>query len=213
MDRSRCVVCFCMCKRCIDAGDIGSLSVAVDGGKWFEKKLHDHCTKSDVPSQFNQHASFLTTTGFKTFPSTNIPKLFNHGHIFHHVVESVQMITAEGEQEAIQMTVTLKWQMYIQPSRFGKVKLCLPVVTFKMSWTITFSRVRWNHHINPRPSTMWLWPYQLQAVLLSMLPAHAKHRRWVDALMYVLCFSPCLIELKTLVQKVSHVPARLAHGM
>ena len=37
-------------------------------------------------------STILPITGWKTFPSVDVPKDFNYGHIHHHIAESVQFV-------------------------------------------------------------------------------------------------------------------------
>jgi hypothetical protein len=55
----------------------------VDGGKWYEIK-----TKSQTSSDIESSSKF-PESGWKTFPSRNIPVMFNYGYVYHHLVESV----------------------------------------------------------------------------------------------------------------------------
>ena len=66
--------------------------MSVDNGKWYNiklegvKKLETNKEKCSVPP----------ITGWDSFPSMNLPKYFNKGHIHHHIVESVQFVQQPG---------------------------------------------------------------------------------------------------------------------
>ena len=69
---------------CIDSGQAEQIDISVDDGKWHQllSKPREERNSSNIP--------ILPITGWKKFPSVTIPKNFNDGHMYHHIVESVQ---------------------------------------------------------------------------------------------------------------------------
>ncbi|MCG7868599.1 MAG: YqaJ viral recombinase family protein [Candidatus Thiodiazotropha taylori] len=74
------------------AGTNKDLDISVDSGKWYTLKAQNKLTPAQVDA-----VPLLPYSGWKKFPScpNDIPKLFNQGHIHHHIVESVQFVNAE----------------------------------------------------------------------------------------------------------------------
>jgi hypothetical protein len=60
----------------------------VDRGKWYIIK--ESGGSSDAASNsVGERPTNLPETGWKTFPSRNIQSMFNYGHVYHYLVESV----------------------------------------------------------------------------------------------------------------------------
>ena len=62
----------------------------IDEGKWYNLKKDKLSTKdqeTDDTAVHHDHA--FPTQGWKSFPSRDVPKHFAHGHIYHHMVESI----------------------------------------------------------------------------------------------------------------------------
>ncbi|XP_032234254.2 uncharacterized protein LOC5509403 [Nematostella vectensis] len=73
----------------------------VDGGKWHRIKAEKQSKTINLSSSsrdVDKLANF-PDTGWKTFPSMNIPAMFNYGHIYHYLVESVAQLCANDEEE------------------------------------------------------------------------------------------------------------------
>ena len=66
--------------------------MSVDHGKWYNIKL-EGVKKLETN---NEKCSVPPITGWDSFPSVNLPKHFNKGHIHHHIVESVQFVQQPG---------------------------------------------------------------------------------------------------------------------
>ena len=73
-----------------------ALIVTHDDGKWFSAKvfkqnakLQANCSLSSFP--------FVPSTGWRAFPSQNIPSLFNYGHVHYYALESVEDINGAEE--------------------------------------------------------------------------------------------------------------------
>ena len=76
---------------CNKSGNHHTLDPSIDDGKWFSAKvfkenakLEANCSLSSLP--------FVPSTGWRAFPSQNIPSLFNYGHVHYYALESVQDI-------------------------------------------------------------------------------------------------------------------------
>ena len=74
------------------------LDPSINDGKWFSAKvlkenakLQANCSLSSLP--------FVPSTGWRAFPSQNIPSLFNYGHVHYYTLESVQDINGAEEIE------------------------------------------------------------------------------------------------------------------
>lgn len=83
---------------CIKSGNHHTLDPSIDDGKWFSAKvlkenakLQANCSLSSLP--------FVPSTGWRAFPSQNIPSLFNYGHVHYYALESVQDINGAEEIE------------------------------------------------------------------------------------------------------------------
>lgn len=80
------VHCFSV-ENCISSGQADNIDVSVDGGKWYKIK----CGVSSA-EQVSNRVPLLPITGWKPFPSVTIPENFNTGHMYHHIVESVENV-------------------------------------------------------------------------------------------------------------------------
>ena len=68
-----------------------------DGGLWYEKKAAESkgsCPISSVP------VSMIPTTGWKQFPAYDIPAMFNDGHVYHWLVESLSNAFSTNDSES-----------------------------------------------------------------------------------------------------------------
>ena len=81
-------MCICRVGSCIAAGEHNKLDPAIDGGKWWEAKEKEQ--QHVQPQQHPPDVAVLPILGWKAFPSRQIPRSFNYGNIYHHIVESVQ---------------------------------------------------------------------------------------------------------------------------
>ena len=72
----------------------------IDGGKWFELKKGGVTKDTDVT---------LPIDGARNFPSRNIPSMFNCGHLYFYLVESIQPNHQDSDTEDISTdTVTAR---------------------------------------------------------------------------------------------------------
>ena len=76
---------------CVNSGNHHTLDSSIDNGKWLASKIlkersdvQGKCSVSSVP--------FIPSSGWRVFPSHNIPSLFNYGHVHYYALESIQII-------------------------------------------------------------------------------------------------------------------------
>ena len=62
--------------------NIGIIKVdsKIDGGKWYEYKKNGTTEVSE---------DLFPNNGWKNFASRNIPSMFNYGHVYHYLIETV----------------------------------------------------------------------------------------------------------------------------
>ncbi|KAK6169926.1 hypothetical protein SNE40_018445 [Patella caerulea] len=103
-------------QQCRVAGKAKDIPVSIDGGKWYNlklQKLKDQDTgRSQIP--------ILPITGWNVFPSVNLPKHFNKGHIHHHIVESVQFIHQTNSEDDEDDSENIEDLHTAKPMRKGK---------------------------------------------------------------------------------------------
>ena len=91
-------------KRCISQKI--KVDLKVDGGKWYGIKA------KSCSSMNTEHYLKFPESGWRNFPSRNIPVMFNYGYVYHHLVESVVYLLPEenNEDEPVDVgdTVTAK---------------------------------------------------------------------------------------------------------
>lgn len=83
---------------CLKSGNSHILDSCIDNGKWLDAKIlrerkaesHKSSTKTvnDVPV-------IVPQTGWKAFPSQDLPSLFNYGHVYHYALESLPTLPGE----------------------------------------------------------------------------------------------------------------------
>ena len=86
--------CFFRCKECIAAGRKDDIDVKVDCGKWYEKKLRELCPDT----VHTVKPTVLPIFGWKDFYVGCLPSLFNYGHIYHWLVESMPTLSDACEE-------------------------------------------------------------------------------------------------------------------
>ena len=65
---------------CVRSGNYHTLDPAIDHGKWFAAKVLQE--NSDVKTNSGSISiPCIPSTGWRVFPSQNIPSLFNYGHV------------------------------------------------------------------------------------------------------------------------------------
>ncbi|KAG5877350.1 hypothetical protein JTB14_005150 [Gonioctena quinquepunctata] len=84
---------------CISEG-IHEIDISIDKGRWFHeksnalKKTRTILNKQNIPPLF-------PPTGWKKFPSKSVPRLFNYGIVYKHLVETAHLIDdiVDSEEE------------------------------------------------------------------------------------------------------------------
>ena len=81
---------YCRCQNVMSAKKQHLIDPAIDQGKWYEMKQSAKRQKLTVDASTSSLPPPAPHSGWKTFPDSDIPKMFNEGHIYHHLVESLQ---------------------------------------------------------------------------------------------------------------------------
>ena len=84
---------------CIDAKQDGKISIAVDGGKWYAKKVQN--ILGENTNQTDSAIPILPVTGWKEFPSCTIPESFCYGSIYQHIIASAKLYDPKTVQSNI----------------------------------------------------------------------------------------------------------------
>ena len=67
----------------------------VDGGKWYDIK-RSSLQVEDAPAVWK-----IPGEDWKSFPSCDIPSMFNYGHVYHYLVESIsQFATGNNDEDS-----------------------------------------------------------------------------------------------------------------
>ena len=76
---------------CLKSGNHYVLDSSIDEQKWLQAKIlkenklnRIHLKDLTVPE--------IPKSGWKVFPSQDIPSLFNYGHVYHYVLESLPVV-------------------------------------------------------------------------------------------------------------------------
>ena len=81
---------------CVRSGNYHTLDPAIDHGKWFAAKVLQE--NSDVKTNSGSISiPCIPSTGWRVFPSQNIPSLFNYGHVHYYALESIQNVADHPE--------------------------------------------------------------------------------------------------------------------
>ena len=77
---------------CIKSGNHSVLDPSIDNGKWLESKelKQSESTAKNVKSTVE-----IPKSGWKPFPSKDIPALFNYGHVYHYTLESLPTLPTD----------------------------------------------------------------------------------------------------------------------
>ena len=81
---------YCRCQNVMSAKKQHLIDPAINQGKWYEMKQSAKRQKLTVDASTSSLPPPAPDSGWKTFPDADIPKMFNEGHIYHHLVESLQ---------------------------------------------------------------------------------------------------------------------------
>ena len=108
----------------------GHIDPAVDHGRWYDIKAKRR--KLSAPSSSPPAAP---ESGWKTFPGC-VPKMFNEGHIFHHLVESLHSpVTDDSDTDSHDESIVLDSHTS-KPLRRGKQFFNSGHVTHMMDTTV-----------------------------------------------------------------------------
>ena len=67
----------------------------VDGGKWYDIK------RSSLQVEDDPAVWKIPGEDWKSFPSCDIPSMFNYGHVYHYLVESIsQFATGNNDEDS-----------------------------------------------------------------------------------------------------------------
>ena len=69
----------------------------VDAGKWYQLKLSNTPSSSSTRPQ-SQYV--FPGEGWKSFPSLDIPNMFNYGHIYHYLIESISNFGSSKDMDS-----------------------------------------------------------------------------------------------------------------
>ena len=96
---------------CLQGPNRRVLDASIDGGKWFAAKVLKENEELKGRETFNEQVAvpIVPEKGWRSFPSQDIPSLFNYGHIYHYALESIQtvqldppkVVEAEDDQDEI----------------------------------------------------------------------------------------------------------------
>ena len=79
---------------CLKGPNHRILDVSIDGGKWFAIKVlkenEELSKKENVKEECVVPA--VPASGWRSFPSYDIPVLFNYGHIYYYALESIRTV-------------------------------------------------------------------------------------------------------------------------
>ena len=87
-------------RNCIKGGNHGTIDPNIDDGKWFAAKvIKENC-------KFKENCSVISlpiipSSGWRAFPSQNIPQLFNYGHMHYYALESILVNGTEDSDEGV----------------------------------------------------------------------------------------------------------------
>ena len=89
----------------------------VDGGKWYDLKSNQ---KPNAPQSVNITTNY-PEAGWKPFPTTDIPLVFNYGHVYHYLVESITnvMLLDDDSEHGESMGVDCEDTVTTKPLRKG----------------------------------------------------------------------------------------------
>ena len=79
---------------CLQGPNHRILDVSIDGGKWFAAKVLKENEELKGRETFNEQVAvpIVPEKGWRSFPSQDIPSLFDYGHIYHYALESIQTV-------------------------------------------------------------------------------------------------------------------------
>lgn len=81
---------------CLKSGNHHTLDPSIDNGKWFAAKIVKESSGIQGNCPLNS-APVIPSTGWRAFPSQNIPSLYNYGHVHYYALESIQNVSNISE--------------------------------------------------------------------------------------------------------------------
>lgn len=81
---------------CLKSGNHHTLDPSIDNGKWFAAKIVKESSGIQGNCPLNS-APIIPSTGWRAFPSQNIPSLYNYGHVHYYALESIQNVSDVSE--------------------------------------------------------------------------------------------------------------------
>ncbi|XP_071085447.1 uncharacterized protein [Haliotis cracherodii] len=81
------------CQECIRAQQDTDISISIDNGKWYQIKVQDVLASlnSSSPCSAVTQTPTPPITGWKAFPSGNIPPTFSYGDIYQYIIASARL--------------------------------------------------------------------------------------------------------------------------
>lgn len=81
----------------LKSGNYQILDSSIDNGKWLEAKIlrEKNAGSLQTSSKVVSDVPLIPTTGWKAFPSQDLPSLFNYGHVYHYALESLPTLPGE----------------------------------------------------------------------------------------------------------------------
>ena len=74
---------------CLKSGNHHILDPGIDNGKWLEAKILRNRKPESLEASIKTvpDVPLIPKTGWKAFPSKDLPSLFNYGHVYHYVYQ------------------------------------------------------------------------------------------------------------------------------
>lgn len=85
-------------RACLKSGKHHVLDSSIDEGKWLQAKILKD-DKVDLLKLKDLTVPETPKSGWKSFPSQDIPSLFNYGHVYHYALESLPVVENTNEVE------------------------------------------------------------------------------------------------------------------
>ena len=74
---------------CLKSGNHHILDPGIDNGKWLEVNILRNRKPESLEASIKtvHDVPLIPKTGWKAFPSQDLPSLFNYGHVYHYVYQ------------------------------------------------------------------------------------------------------------------------------
>jgi len=79
----------------VRSGNYHTLDLGIDHGKWFAAKVQENSVVKTNSGSISIQC--IPSTGWRVFPSQNIPSLFNYRHVHYYALESIQNVANHPE--------------------------------------------------------------------------------------------------------------------